>query len=114
MASRNLLGKRLVCHLEKKRKKKKRKKTFHLFVFLLQVYIGGHVMPDNIDATIVVPLAKPGEVVQVAVDCKVPGRLGRAFGNFRLSTAAGVRFGSQIWADVTVVAAKPSPAQPVQ
>jgi len=67
------------------------------------VFIGGPLTPENADAKIVVPQAKPGEIVELAADIKIPVRNGRAYGNFRLSTAAGVRFGSQIWCDVTIV-----------
>jgi len=73
------------------------------------VFIGGPVTPAT-DAKVTVPLAKPGETIELAVECKVPDRTGRAFGNFRLSTTSGLRFGAMIWVDVNV---KPRSASPL-
>jgi next-to-BRCA1 protein 1 len=73
------------------------------------VYVDGAMLPEKKDAKIPLPLAKPGETVDVVVEIRAPATLGRAFGNYRLATPTGVRFGPKIWIDVQVIA-KPVPA----
>ena len=52
----------------------------------------------------VVPIAQPGQIINLALDIQVPQQLGRFRGTFRLITAEGVRFGPRIWIDLEVVA----------
>ena len=52
----------------------------------------------------VVPVAQPGQIINLALDIQVPLQLGRFRGTFRLITAEGVRFGPRIWIDLEVVA----------
>ena len=52
----------------------------------------------------VVPVAQPGQIINLALDIQVPQQQGRFRGTFRLITAEGVRFGPRIWIDLEVVA----------
>jgi len=79
-------------------------------------FIGGHVIPDN-KLSPLAP-ATPGQTLEVGVDVRVPkDKIGsRAHGDFRLSTAAGGRFGPKIWVDLIVgqpIVVAETPIQPV-
>ena len=75
-------------------------------------FIGGDVTPftaagaATADASwsdaAVVPVAEPGQIINLALDIQVPQQLGRFRGTFRLVTAEGVRFGPRIWIDLEV------------
>jgi hypothetical protein len=49
-----------------------------------------------------VPLLRPGEEGQLAVELLVPGQAGRYTSYFRMQTASGQPFGQRLWADIVV------------
>jgi len=50
-----------------------------------------------------VPLAAPGEEVEIALPLEVPQFIGRFIAYFRLQTKEGTNFGQRLWADIRVV-----------
>jgi len=61
---------------------------------------------------VLVPIAGPGEVVDVKVNLVAPFKKGRATGYWRLITPGGQKFGHRIWIDVCVDKNLPVPPQP--
>jgi hypothetical protein len=57
-----------------------------------------------------VPLAKPGETVEVSAALRVPARHGRYSIYFRLADADGNMFGARIWCDIIAVQPEVKPA----
>jgi len=84
-------------------------------VGIVLTYVDGPIMPDKKESPITVPSVQAGETYNLSIEVRAPTTLGRAFGNYRLATAQGVRFGPKIWIDVNIVA-KPvaKPASPVK
>jgi len=84
------------------------------------LFVGGTLSPLGADQAVkegtkgcgVVPLAKPGEEVEVHVDVQIPEESGRRHtGYYRLATQDGKRFGCRVWLDVLAVpAAETAPA----
>ena len=73
-------------------------------------FVGGDVTPAPIgsenpaswsDAALV-PVAAPGQVINIALDIQTPNEEGRFRGTFRLITPDGIRFGPRIWLDLDV------------
>ena len=88
-------------------------------------FIGGDVTPftqgvaagaTGADASwsdaAVVPVAQPGQIINLALDIQVPQQLGRFRGTFRLITAEGVRFGPRIWIDLEVSDSESTTTEP--
>ena len=85
-------------------------------------FIGGDVtpVPAGSEATAsassswsdaaVVPIARPGQVINIALDIQTPQELGRFRGTFRLVTPDGLRFGPRIWIDLVVSDKEQAPA----
>jgi len=67
------------------------------------VFVNGTVKPIEDEEQPIIPLAAPGEVVDVSVKVQMPEKPGRYTGYYRLSYGQdGIRFGHRIWLDVHV------------
>jgi hypothetical protein len=67
------------------------------------VFVNGIVKPCEDEEQPLVPLAAPGEVVDVSVKVQMPDKPGRYTGYYRLSYGPdGIKFGHRIWIDVLV------------
>jgi len=67
------------------------------------VFVNGIVKPTEDEEQPLVPLAAPGEVVDVSVKVQMPDKPGRYTGYYRLSYGPdGIKFGHRIWIDVLV------------
>jgi len=67
------------------------------------VFVNGTVKPTEDEEQPLVPLAAPGETVDVSVKVQIPDKPGRYTGYYRLSYGAdGIKFGHRIWLDVHV------------
>jgi next-to-BRCA1 protein 1 len=66
------------------------------------VFVGGQLSPIESEEQPLIPLAAPGEVVDVSVRLQMPDKPGRYTGYYRLSYGEGARFGNRIWIDVLV------------
>jgi hypothetical protein len=65
--------------------------------------VNGIVKPCEDEEQPLVPLAAPGEVVDVSVKVQMPDKPGRYTGYYRLSYGPdGIKFGHRIWIDVLV------------
>jgi len=65
------------------------------------VFVSGQLSPVE-EVQPLVPLAAPGEIVEVSLQLRMPDKPGRYTGYYRLSHGDGVRFGNRIWLDVAV------------
>jgi len=65
------------------------------------VFVAGQLNPSEEEQPLI-PLAAPGEVVDVSVRLQMPEKPGRYTGYYRLSYGEGARFGNRIWIDVLV------------
>jgi len=67
------------------------------------VFVNGTVKPIESEEQPLVPLAAPGEVVDVSIKVQMPEKPGRYTGYYRLSYGTdGIKFGHRIWLDVHV------------
>jgi len=65
------------------------------------VFVGGF---GDSEAEYSVPIAKPGEMIEVAVDAVAPEGPGRYMSFYRLTAPDGSRFGDKLWLALEVVA----------
>jgi len=67
------------------------------------VFVNGTIMPVEDEEQPLVPLAAPGEVVDVSIKVQMPDKPGRYTGYYRLAYGSdGLKFGHRIWLDVIV------------
>jgi hypothetical protein len=67
------------------------------------VYVGGEIKPVGDEEPPQVPLAAPGEVVEIMVKVEMPKAPGRYTGYYRLCYGPeNVKFGKRVWIDVLV------------
>jgi len=71
--------------------------------------VPANAVPPQMGQSILVPLAKPGEVVNVSICCQAPSEAGASRGYYRLC-ANGVTFGPNLWVDLKVVCVPPATA----
>jgi len=67
------------------------------------VFVNGTVKPIENEEQPLIPLAAPGEVVDVSVKVQMPNKPGRYTGYYRLAYGPDdIKFGHRIWLDVLV------------
>jgi len=76
------------------------------------LFVGGDKL-SNLDF-VPVPMVKPGEEVDIAVDMKSPISQGRYVSYWRLSQPDGSRFGQRVWVDILVAAPESGKANSVE
>ncbi|GAA6062717.1 hypothetical protein JCM10212_002268 [Sporobolomyces blumeae] len=68
-------------------------------------HVGGYgALKNEGDDATVVPVAQPGQVVEIQCECKAPEDDGRFMSFFRLEDPSGVKFGDRLWVDIAVQA----------
>lgn len=79
------------------------------------VFVSGNLQPDHSQDLPPVPVANPGDIVEVSTILKAPDQPGRYTGYYRLAYNKGGRdakFGHRVWVDVVVSPSLSSLAEP--